>query len=130
MIDHLLGRPSPSWKRAQVCLFPQSHTCSVLTPHPGLPRLLLLDLETHLWKPGRTPCLVAETVEQKTAYVHSFGILSLLTRAAERFSPWQIIVSTLTTVYALKHLDKILGLGCKRHPSLPQLVMNVRFLSS
>ena len=30
---------------------------------------------------------------------------------SERFTPWQIVVSTLTTVYALRNLDKILGLG-------------------
>ena len=41
--------------------------------------------------------------------------LTPLTHLIERFSPWQIIVSTLTTVYALKNLDKILGLGGKHH---------------
>jgi len=28
-----------------------------------------------------------------------------------RFSPWQIIVGTLTAVYASRNLDKLLGLG-------------------
>ena len=28
-----------------------------------------------------------------------------------RFTPWQIVLSTLTGVYALKNLDKILGLN-------------------
>ena len=27
-----------------------------------------------------------------------------------RFTPWQIIISTLTTIYAIKNSDKILGL--------------------
>lgn len=31
----------------------------------------------------------------------------------ERFSPWQIIVSTLTAVYAARNLDKITGFGGK-----------------
>jgi len=31
----------------------------------------------------------------------------------ERFSPWQIIVSTLTAVYAVRNLDKITGFGGK-----------------
>lgn len=30
---------------------------------------------------------------------------------AGRFTPWQIVLSTLTGVYALKNLDKILGLS-------------------
>lgn len=30
---------------------------------------------------------------------------------AERYTPWQIVVSTLTGVYAIRNLDKILGLG-------------------
>ena len=31
----------------------------------------------------------------------------------EQFTPWQIVVSTLTGVYTVRHLDKILGLGCE-----------------
>lgn len=30
-----------------------------------------------------------------------------------QFTPWQIIVSTLTALYAVRNFDKILGLGCK-----------------
>ena len=29
----------------------------------------------------------------------------------ERFTPWQIIVSTLTAVYSIRNFDKILGLS-------------------
>ena len=36
----------------------------------------------------------------------------------ERFSPWQLVVSTLTGVYAIRNLDKIVGLGCE--PTLPE----------
>ncbi|KAI0684280.1 alpha/beta-hydrolase, partial [Cytidiella melzeri] len=32
-------------------------------------------------------------------------------RALQRFTPWQLIVSTLTGVYAVRNIDKILGLG-------------------
>ncbi|KAF8070622.1 Alpha/Beta hydrolase protein [Lyophyllum atratum] len=32
-------------------------------------------------------------------------------RALQRYTPWQIIVSTLTAVYAIRNFDKILGLG-------------------
>ena len=34
-----------------------------------------------------------------------------LTCVAEGFTPWQLIVSTLTGVYAVRNLDKILGLA-------------------
>ncbi|KAF8125003.1 Alpha/Beta hydrolase protein [Boletus edulis] len=78
MIDHLLGRPNPSWKRTQVFLVTFFWIWRLVYGNPGAPRFL--------W-------------------------LRQLNRKLQRFSPWQIIVSTLTTVYALKNLDKILGLG-------------------
>jgi hypothetical protein len=31
-------------------------------------------------------------------------------RLVERFTPWQIILTTLTTLYAVRNMDKILGL--------------------
>lgn len=31
----------------------------------------------------------------------------------ERFTPWQVIVSVLTLVYAGRHLDSMFGLGCE-----------------
>ncbi|PCH43792.1 alpha/beta-hydrolase [Wolfiporia cocos MD-104 SS10] len=78
MIDHLLGRPSPSWKRVQVFLVIIFWVWRILRGNPGGPRLL--------W-------------------------LRRANRALQRFTPWQLIVSTLTGVYAVRHLDKILGLG-------------------
>ncbi|KAH9935329.1 Alpha/Beta hydrolase protein [Fomitopsis serialis] len=76
MIDHLLGRPSPSWKRVQVFLVIIFWVWRVLQGNPGGPRLL--------W-------------------------LRRANRALERFTPWQLVVSTLTGVYAVRNLDKILG---------------------
>lgn len=32
---------------------------------------------------------------------------------AARFSPWQIMVSTLSVVYAIRNTDSLLGLGCQ-----------------
>ncbi|KAF9231934.1 Alpha/Beta hydrolase protein [Melanogaster broomeanus] len=78
MIDHLLGRPSTSWKRTQVFLVVFFWIWRLASGNPGAPRVL--------W-------------------------LSRLNRKLQRFSPWQIIVSTLTAVYAARNLDKILGLG-------------------
>lgn len=38
---------------------------------------------------------------------------SFLITREERFTPWQLIVSTLTGMYTVRHLDKILGLAGK-----------------
>ncbi|KAI0328607.1 alpha/beta-hydrolase [Cubamyces sp. BRFM 1775] len=78
MIDHLLGRPSVGWKRAQVILVIIFWFWRILRGDPNGPRLL--------W-------------------------LRRANRALQRFTPWQLIVSTLTGVYAVRNLDKILGLA-------------------
>ncbi|GJE92194.1 hypothetical protein PsYK624_083470 [Phanerochaete sordida] len=78
MIDHLLGRPSPSWKRLQVFLVIFFWIWRILHGNPGGPRIL--------W-------------------------LRRANRALQRFTPWQLVVSTLTGVYAVRNIDKILGLG-------------------
>ncbi|KAI0091643.1 Alpha/Beta hydrolase protein [Irpex rosettiformis] len=78
MIDHLVGRPSPSWKRLQVFLVVIFWFWRILYGNPGGPRVL--------W-------------------------LRRVNRALQRFTPWQLIVSTLTGVYAVRNIDKILGLG-------------------
>ncbi|KZT26689.1 alpha/beta-hydrolase [Neolentinus lepideus HHB14362 ss-1] len=77
MLDHLLGRPSPSWKRAKVFLVLCFWLWQIMRGHESGPRLL--------W-------------------------IRRANRRLQRFTPWQIIVSTLTAVYALRNIDKILGL--------------------
>ncbi|KAI0630337.1 alpha/beta-hydrolase [Trametes polyzona] len=78
MIDHLLGRPSISWKRTQVILVIIFWFWRILRGDPSGPRFL--------W-------------------------IRRANRALQRFTPWQLIVSTLTGVYAVRNLDKILGLA-------------------
>ncbi|KAG1862883.1 Alpha/Beta hydrolase protein [Suillus tomentosus] len=78
MIDYLLGRPSPSWKRTQVFLVIIFWIWRLVYGSPNAPRFL--------W-------------------------LRRANRHLQRFSPWQIIVSTLTAVYAARNLDKITGFG-------------------
>ncbi|KAI0790793.1 Alpha/Beta hydrolase protein [Abortiporus biennis] len=78
MIDHILGRPSPSWKRFQVFFVIFFWLWRILHGDPNGPRVL--------W-------------------------LRKANRILKRFTPWQLIVSTLTGVYAARNLDKILGLG-------------------
>ncbi|KAJ3759141.1 Alpha/Beta hydrolase protein [Lentinula raphanica] len=77
MIDHLVGRPNPSWKRAQVFLVIFFWLWRIIRGGSGPPRLL--------W-------------------------LKAINRFLQRFTPWQIIVSTLTAVYAMRNFDKLLGL--------------------
>ncbi|KAG1715742.1 hypothetical protein ID866_1410 [Astraeus odoratus] len=78
MIDHIMGRPNPSWKRAQVFLVILFWIWRLSIGNPEGPRVL--------W-------------------------IRKLSKRLRRFSPWQIIVSTLTAVYAVKNIDKIAGLG-------------------
>ncbi|KAK7687173.1 hypothetical protein QCA50_009677 [Cerrena zonata] len=78
MIDHILGRPSPSWKRFQVFFVIVFWFWRILNGNPNGPRIL--------W-------------------------LRRANRLLRQFTPWQLIVSTLTGVYAVRNLDKILGLG-------------------
>ncbi|KAG1731531.1 Alpha/Beta hydrolase protein [Suillus paluster] len=78
MIDYLLGRPSPSWKRTQVFLVIIFWIWRLVHGSPNAPRLL--------W-------------------------LRKVNRRLQHFSPWQIIVSTMTALYAARNLDKILGFG-------------------
>ncbi|KZP34361.1 alpha/beta-hydrolase [Athelia psychrophila] len=78
MIDHLVGKPNPSWKRTQVFLVILFWTYRILRGESTAPR--------YLW-------------------------LRKANRALSHFTPWQLVASTLTGVYAVRNLDKILGLG-------------------
>ncbi|TFK26526.1 alpha/beta-hydrolase [Coprinopsis marcescibilis] len=77
MIDHLVGRPNPSWKRTQVFLVIIFWVWRIVRGTSGPPRFLFLPR---------------------------------INRTLQRFTPWQIILSTLTTVYAIRNFDHILGL--------------------
>lgn len=78
MIDHIVGTPSPSWKRTQVFL------------------VIFFWLWRITWGDARGPRV--------------FWIRALNRRLGD-FTPWQIIVSTLTAVYAMRNADKLIGLG-------------------
>ncbi|KAJ6587092.1 Alpha/Beta hydrolase protein [Mycena vulgaris] len=77
MIDHLFGRPNPSWKRTQVFLIIFFWLWRILRGNPNGPPLL---------------------------WLKSFN------RTLKRFTPWQLVASTLTAVYVVRNFDKILGL--------------------
>lgn len=116
MIDHLFGRPSPSWKRTQVgpCNIPQVPPVLILVNRAGLPRHILLamaDPARDIWAPANP---LAASNQQTLPYdplvvLDYCGISHI--KLADRFTPWQLIVSTLTGVYAVRNFDKILGLG-------------------
>ncbi|KAI0305440.1 Alpha/Beta hydrolase protein [Multifurca ochricompacta] len=78
MIDHLVGTPSPSWKRTQVFL------------------VIFFWLWRITWGDARGPRVLW---------------MRALNRKLDDFTPWQIIVSTLTAVYAMRNADKLVGLG-------------------
>ncbi|KAI9442508.1 hormone-sensitive lipase [Lactarius indigo] len=78
MIDHIVGTPSPSWKRTQVFL------------------VIFFWLWRITWGDARGPRILW---------------IRALNRRLDDFTPWQIIVSTLTAVYAMRNADKLIGLG-------------------
>ncbi|EGG06792.1 hormone-sensitive lipase [Melampsora larici-populina 98AG31] len=75
MIDHLLGRPSASWKRTQVALVLLFWAWRLRAGNPRGP-------------PG----------------------LQHFNERLKRFTPWQIILTALTTLYGVRHWDTLLGL--------------------
>ncbi|KZV74437.1 alpha/beta-hydrolase [Peniophora sp. CONT] len=79
MIDHLVGRPSPSWKRLQVFFVLFFWTWRIV------------------WGDARGPRLL---------WIRKFN-----RRIGQKYTPWQVVVSTLTAVYFIRNLDKVLGLG-------------------
>lgn len=114
MIDHIFGRPSPSWKRTQVGVQ------LVRLFDASLPNCQVLFVLTFwIWRLayGREvpPRLLWLRKMNRTLGSRACILIAELRAAdmpcAARFSPWQIIVGTLTAMYASRNLDKLLGLG-------------------
>ena len=123
MIDHIFGRPSPSWKRTQVRVRCDHYALNlryILTP--GHQALFVLTFWIWRLLYGREiPPRLFWLREMNRALGLRMNVLVPELRMADplrtvRFSPWQIIVGTLTTMYASRNLDKLLGLG-GRHAS-------------
>ncbi|KAK0553657.1 hypothetical protein OC845_001129 [Tilletia horrida] len=81
MLDHILGRPSTRLKRAQVITVLSIGLLSLLYGDRDGPRRI-----------------------QWIRWLNR-------TIAARSFSPWQIIICTITTVYAIRNLDHLFGFG-------------------
>lgn len=112
MIDHIVGTPSPSWKRTQVSLLHPVHHPFFIRP----PRFFLLSSfgygELHGAMHGGLAFFGYELSTGDLVYcmarIHGpSGSYPF----SDDFTPWQIIVSTLTAVYAMRNADKLIGLG-------------------
>lgn len=50
-------------------------------------------------------------------FIDNAMLFSYIHAPTERFTPWQLIVSTCSILYAVRNMDSILGLGCEStHP--------------
>lgn len=94
MIDHVFGKPSPTWKRAQVFLV----------------------ISFWVWRlcagDGKGAGLAPGDGARRRFKLRGgiLGIVGWVNRNLGRFSPYQLLVGTLTLVYAVRNLDVILGL--------------------
>lgn len=118
MIDHIVGRPSPSWKRTQVRV--QSDRFNLILQRILTPsHQVFFVLTFWIWRIvyGREiPPRFFWLRKMNRSLGPRMNVLAPELRMADsphaaRFSPWQIIVGTLTAVYATRNLDKLLGLG-------------------
>ena len=96
-----------------------------LTVLTGLSRYTLLAVENRSREFRATKAAMASQSQQGDGCV-SFEVtdefaheLSDLDNQPGRFTPWQIIASTLTAVYAVRNFDKILGLPGEWNHSFP-----------
>ncbi|KAF8520421.1 alpha/beta-hydrolase [Hysterangium stoloniferum] len=89
MIDHLLGRPSASWKRKQVFFVILFWIWRFKQDRGKETRLSWIRRINHAC------CTINATVKQA------------------RLTPWQIAIGVFTMIYAGNNLDSILGLDCE-----------------
>ncbi|WWC69585.1 uncharacterized protein I206_103528 [Kwoniella pini CBS 10737] len=113
MIDHILGRPSPALRRSQIFLvlffwlWRLYKGDGAARPTPTTSALGALPSQ----RIGQ-----AQRAWLATIWVKIVGrrMVMWIGKANERlkhFTPYQLILATLTMVYALRHLDDLLGLG-------------------
>ena len=75
MIDHIFGRPSPSWKRTQVSVqldHRNSALRPILTKSPGIIRLDLLDMAACIRPRDAAQAVVAEEDKQDTWFAGGY----------------------------------------------------------
>ncbi|ORY32245.1 Alpha/Beta hydrolase protein [Naematelia encephala] len=117
MIDHILGRPSPTIRRSQIFLVlffwlwrlykgdgaPRpTRTASALGPSPSGRVGVGAQGKRRAWLWRLWVSLVGR---------RAVGWMGKVNDKLQHFTPYQLILGTLTFVYALRHLDDLLGLG-------------------
>lgn len=102
MLDHILGKPSPSWKRTQVFLVVLFWLTRLVRGDRNGPRVFWLRKASRalsLSSPPRELPLTRKSIN--------------LTPPVAKYTPYQIVLATLTALYTIRHLDYILNLGCQ-----------------
>ncbi|WVF72296.1 hypothetical protein IAT40_007109 [Kwoniella sp. CBS 6097] len=121
MIDHILGRPSPALRRTEICFF-LCFWIWRLYKGDGAPRPTTrsaIAAATSSTRVGRSGQEFRRRVRGSwiwRLWVSWFGRrlagwMGKLNDKLQHFTPYQLILGTLTFVYALRHLDDLLGLG-------------------
>ena len=71
-------------------------------------------MEDHVGRCTRTSHSLDTSLEQASPCVLSLYLnIDRFSTFLGHFTPWQIVVSTLTAVYAMRNADKLIGLGGK-----------------
>ncbi|WVQ98635.1 hypothetical protein IAU59_005765 [Kwoniella sp. CBS 9459] len=126
MIDHILGRPSPALRRTEICfflcfwiwrLYKGDGAPKPLTPSPSVTRSAFAAASsTRVGKSGQELRRRVRGSWIWRLWVSWFGRrlagwMGKVNDRLQHFTPYQLILGTLTFVYALRHLDDLLGLG-------------------
>ncbi|WWD15824.1 hypothetical protein CI109_100248 [Kwoniella shandongensis] len=107
MIDHILGRPSPTLRRGQIFLVLFFWVWRLYKGdgrlRPGRARS----------GPGGVPGRGSWLWRLWVAVVGRRAVryMGKINERLKHFTPYQLILATLTMVYALRHLDDLLGIG-------------------
>ncbi|KAK8869902.1 hypothetical protein IAR55_000470 [Kwoniella newhampshirensis] len=122
MIDHILGRPSPTLRRGQIFLvlffwlwrlykgdggLRPTPTSSSIGPGPS-------GRVTNAGANGRGGPGKGSWIWRLWVAVvgrRAVGYMGKINERLKHFTPYQLILATLTMVYALRHLDDLLGIG-------------------
>ncbi|OCF35405.1 hormone-sensitive lipase [Kwoniella heveanensis BCC8398] len=126
MIDHILGRPSPALRRTEICfflcfwiwrLYKGDGAPRPVTPSSSSTRTAFAAASST--RVGRSGQELRRRVRGSwiwRLWVSWFGRklagwMGKVNDKLQYFTPYQLILGTLTFVYALRHLDDLLGLG-------------------
>ncbi|WVW83219.1 hypothetical protein I302_105237 [Kwoniella bestiolae CBS 10118] len=117
MIDHILGRPSPTLRRTQIFLV-LFFWIWRLYKGDGAPRP---SLTASAIGPSTSQRVGGRGTREQRAWLARIWVkivgrrmvrwIGNVNERLKHFTPYQLVLGTLTLVYALRHLDDLLGLG-------------------